>query len=683
VQFDSVIADFALVTRRRDHPRSRLIHTSQPMKTHIIEPLESRIAPATFVTYIDIDGDRVKITASAGTLDSSLLALTSGDPTIPGQLKALELGIPDFAGANITFTVTKKPGGDGFADVGYIHANNTDLGNVTVKGDLGKIVSGNGNETDGPSLKTLSVRSLGRFGLSTQGGVGDLVSTITGRVAALKVSGDIKDAAFQVTGSIGSIAIGGSLAYGNLFSTGDMGPVKIGHDILGAGTDNFGLVQSTAKLTRITVGGSVLGGTAAFTGAIRAAELGPVKIARDVIGGSGIHSGSITSSVGDIASVAIGGSLLGGSASDSGRIESEAGNLGPLKIAHDVRGGSGPRSGSIEARLSLKSAILGGSLIGGSNSETGFIFSWEDMGAIKIGQDVQGGSGGSSGGIANLIGALTSVTIGGSLIGGSAQGTGEISSFKGMGPVKIAHDLIGGSVTGAASLEDTGIIFNHAGHIASITIGGSIISGIDTSSGFLHESGTIRAGEDIGSLTVKGSLIGNSIGDDSPVIITAVGSATPTATVNLAIGKITIGGRVEFAQILAGFNEVRNPIRASAQIGPVSIGGDWIASSIVAGVENYGANGIDDGGGSDDNLNFGDANDHIINNAADSIAKIASIKIKGRVIGSATAGDHFGFVSHTIGSFKAGGVTVPLTAGPANNLIQLSLNTADVTIREV
>jgi hypothetical protein len=648
-----------------------------------IEILESRIAPATLVTYTDIDGDLVKITASAGTLDSSLLALSSGDPNIPGQLKALELGIPDFAGANITFTVTKKPGGDGFADVGYIHASGTDLGNVTVKGDLGKIVSGNGDDADGPSLKTLSVRSLGRLGLSTQGNVGDLVSTITGHAVALKVSGDIKDAAFQVTGSIGSIAVGGSLACGNLFATGDMGPVKIGHDILGAGTANFGLVQSTATLASISVGGSVLGGSAAFTGAIRAAELGPVKIARDVIGGSGDHAGSITSSVGDIASVTLGGSLLGGSGSDSGRIESEAGNLGPVKIAHDVRGGSGPRSGSIEARLSLKSATLGGSLIGGSNTETGYIFSWEDMGAIKIGQDVQGGSGGSSGGLVTLIGAMTSVTIGGSLIGGSAQGTGEISSSDGMGPVKIAHDLIGGSVTGAANLEDTGIIINRNGQIASITIGGSIISGIDTSSGLLRESGTIRSGGDLGSLTVKGSLIGNSIGDDSPVIITAAGLPIATGSVNLAIGRITIGGRVEFARILAAYNEVGNPIGTQAQIGAVSIGGDWIASSLVAGVENYGANGTDDGGGGDDNLNFGDPNDHIINNAADSIAKIASITIKGIVIGSATAGDHFGFVSHTIGSFKAGGVAVPLTAGPANNLIQLSLNTADVTLREI
>ena len=44
-----------------------------------------------------------------------------------------------------------------------------------------------------------------------------------------------------------------------------------------------------------------------------------------------------------------------------------------------------------------------GSLIGGSNINSGEIFSNSDMGAVKIGHDVQGGSGEESGFIQSLI----------------------------------------------------------------------------------------------------------------------------------------------------------------------------------------------------------------------------------------------------------------------------------------
>ena len=90
-----------------------------------------------------------------------------------------------------------------------------------------------------------------------------------------------------------------------------------------------------------------------------------------------------------------------------------------------------------------------------------------------------------------------------------------------------------------------------------------------------------------------------------------------------------------------------SPKDGNAQIGAVTVGGDWIASSLVAGVQNSGFG-----------LNhFGDSNDTIIGALANSIAKISSITIGGVVTGTASLIDHFGFLSHTIGSFKAGGIT--------------------------
>ena len=89
-----------------------------PMKTvtSSIEPLESRIAPAAVtLAYTDIDGDKVKITDSTGTLTVGELSFIGGGAN--GQLSLLDLTAAGFAGkgANLTFTVTKAAGGDGLA----------------------------------------------------------------------------------------------------------------------------------------------------------------------------------------------------------------------------------------------------------------------------------------------------------------------------------------------------------------------------------------------------------------------------------------------------------------------------------------------------------------------------------------------------------------------------------------
>ena len=114
---------------------------------------------------------------------------------------------------------------------------------------------------------------------------------------------------------------------------------------------------------------------------------------------------------------------------------------------------------------------------------------------------------------------------------------------------------IGGSIDGTDVTSDlSGTIY--ALSIGRITIGGSIIAGTDTSTnGSLTRNGAIIAVKDLGTLAVKGNLIGNVTPNGvSRVLIAAVGQATPSDTVDLAIGKLSIGGRVEHAQILAGFD---------------------------------------------------------------------------------------------------------------------------------
>jgi hypothetical protein len=605
-----------------------------------IEVLEARIAPASVtISYADLDGDLVKITASNKTqtappLDGADLAFVGGGSN--GQLATLTLTDAGFAGANILFTVAKKPGGNGLADVGRIDATGVALGTVTVKGDLGVIDAGTG---EGEAIKSLTVRSMGLQGTATQGS-GDLQSDVSGALGSLKVSTDLKDAFIKV--------------FGGTF----------------------------AKVGSVTIRGSLIGGAAPNSGSITATGgMGPLTIGRDVVGGGGEGSGGIDV-VGEIASVFIRGSLIGGSGgfgfTDGGGIFHEGqifatGNIGPVKVARNMIGGDGFASGQVRSDADIQSVMVGGSLIGGLGAAGGHICSEGNLGPVKIGRDIVGGRSIWAGWIESF-GTLGNVTVGGSVLGGSASVTGLITSTGSMGTVRIGGDLIGGSINGTLpSIDSTGIIASYSARITSVTIGGSIIAGIDaSSSAALGITGSITAADDIGFITVKGSLIGNVTAfGESRVTISAEGQLEPTGETDIAIGKITIGGRVEHARILGGYAFLF-PSNGNAQIGPVTVGGDWRASSLVAGIQDVSADG------------FGNADDVVIAIPPEdaTFSRIASVTIKGLVIGTAATGDHFGFTAQEIGAFKAGGIKLSLTEA-TDAAITLALVTQDVALREV
>jgi hypothetical protein len=693
-----------------------------------IEPLESRIAPAS-LTFTDVDGDNVKITISGvGSLTLGVNVIVTAD-----QLQTLDLSGAAFQGANVKIVATRAPllGGDGFVNVGRINATGRDLGTVRVDGDLGEIDAGD-PANPASACHRLTVHSLGRFGTSTGGS--DLASDFDGKLDKLVVKSDVQEARIAVGDSvgtkakIGSIIIGGSLIGGAASQSGfivaphGIGAVTIGGDVLGGSGDNSGKLRTVgtlgpvkiggsvrgngpysglidgnvivsvkirgslvggaggdsgeifagASIGSVTIGGDVRGGNDSFSGAIRSSTgIGTVKIGHNVQGGSGGSSGSIQTD-GKLASVSIGGSLIGGSKELSGAIFSDS-NMGAVKIGHDVLGGSGENSGLIWSESKLAGVSIGGSLIGGSNEASGAILSSKNMGSVKIGHDMLGGSGYVSGSIStnrNLAG----VSIGGSLIGGAGNNrTGEIYSTKAMGPVKIGQDIIGGSASSSASFSQNGSIQGQ--RIASLFVGGSIRAGVDDSSGTLTGSGSVGALDDIGSITVKGSLVGSigAGGDLTFAVISAGGQAGLSAIAknDVAIKSIRIGGRVELALILAGYYPALQPKNADAQIGTVIVGGDWIASKLIAGVE-AGPNNVF--GDSDDQkitnigqLGFKDTADQ---NGEGAVSRIAAVVIKGRALGTAASTDSalFGIEAQHIVSIKVAGVTVPLSAGAGNDL---------------
>jgi hypothetical protein len=138
------------------------------------------------------------------------------------------------------------------------------------------------------------------------------------------------------------------------------------------------------------------------------------------------------------------------------------------------------------------------------------------------------------------------------------------------------------------------------------------------------------------------------------------------------MASLSIGGSVDHAQILAGYDRTGAATDADAGIGAVTIGGDWTASNLIAGVT----------AGPDGLLATDD--DAPISRATSIISKIASIVIKGSALGTEGGADHFGFLAEQIGSFKADGGKLTLAAGPHNDVAGFPVGTTDdLIVREV
>jgi autotransporter-associated beta strand protein len=176
-------------------------------------------------TYTDLDGDLVTVKITKG-------ALTAGDFVFGfsadnrQQLQRLVLDADD---AGTKLTITAKPtaaGGDGFANVGYINATGVALGAVSVDGDLGRV--------DADAVKSLTVRSLGGLGLTSQAAGGSLVSNFSGKLGKLTVKSSIHGATLLGTASIGTVKINGSFLGGQLSAGADLGSVTVRGDIVGS-----------------------------------------------------------------------------------------------------------------------------------------------------------------------------------------------------------------------------------------------------------------------------------------------------------------------------------------------------------------------------------------------------------------------------------------------------------------
>jgi hypothetical protein len=280
--------------------------------------------------------------------------------------------------------------------------------------------------------------------------------------------------------------------------------------------------------------------------------------------------------------------------------------------------------------------------------------------SLSITGNLGGGNGSPQ--LSRLFGGLTKLSVSGSMQNNSLQIDGKVKV------VSIGGDLKAGPGLGMAPL----------GEMAEFGLDGFIAQGNATPSAVLQAEsfGAVRIGgsvklggilttKDLGSVFVKEDFGGALLSEGGVKSVKVMKNLKSADVANLAtitarnkLDVLVIGGDVENAEILIGYNRDELPVDADARIGKVTIKGDWKASSIVAGIDDS----TNDGFGRNDTVIAGDSTPAVF-------SSIASIVIKGTASGSAAPGDHFGISAQKIGKVTISGSKLPLTKDTPDNIL--------------
>jgi hypothetical protein len=459
----------------------------------MIEPLEDRIAPAAILNFTDAAGDSITVKASKGTNTQLATAVVRSG----GNITAINLSNAIYEGSNFSITATIPHGGHGPGTIAVpaINATGTDLGIVSIDGDVG---SGTiGSDTAGtPAVKSFTATSIGLSNSS----LGTLI--FDGVVPSFATKGDIGplgELRFQAApatvdilhkATIGGGIVGGTTADGGtLVVAGGAGSITVKGEVIGGSTNVSGsiVIEGSTLPTKISVG-ALTGGDGNESGSILAlGPLGAISVARNITGGNGTVSGSVISE-GNIASVSVGGAVLGDT---TGFCEIGAG----ANIGNGVLASSG----------NLDKVHIAGSA-GGSGIYT--IAAHDDIGSVGIAGDsnqMSIDSGGNTG----------SVTIGGNVFASTINPHGTGSGLA-LGSVAI-----------------------HGGvHDLSVDSGGVVVAGQSSDANATIGKVTVAGGAD--SMSVEGGTVSGISSE-----ITSVSIGGPAIDVNVLsnfIAKLTVGG---------------------------------------------------------------------------------------------------------------------------------------------
>ncbi len=173
----------------------------------------------------------------------------------------------------------------------------------------------------------------------------------------------------------------------------------------------------------------------------------------------------------------------------------------------------------------------------------------------------------------------------------------DIVGAVGLLAVSQAMEAITFNVTGDAHGSVGAVIIHgrmvQVGFSASGAMGGVFAEGVFSSGlaagGSIHSlyvrgsmlDSVISSGEVIGSIMVTGDISGQA-----PSQISALGHLSPkTEAQARAIGSITVRGSVNELSIWAGYTPDGQGVNGSAGIGEIHVGYNWIASTVLAGVQ--------------------------------------------------------------------------------------------------
>jgi hypothetical protein len=430
-----------------------------------------------------------------------------------------------------------------------------------------------------------------------------------GQLRWIKLDDDFRGSDLFITarrrgGGDGQVNVGfvdaGGVKLGAVTVEGDLGGIRAGNTygvalgrlaVESLGTAEGTRSQDYARYGRLDgdLGSLRVAGDVALSLAIAGGKTGRIVIGGDVTGSIGVAK--------QIDAVAVGGSLFGGQGDRSGSISGA--RIGPVFVGGSLVGGPGSHSGSIEAGRGIGPVRIAHDLCGGEGAYSGSIRVTEFGAAqsLHVGGDALGGGGYFSG----TAFARGPAALGGSVRGGDGAGSGAIGGER----VAIAGDVRRGEGRGS------GTVTGGAYWLRSAWIGGALDGGIAAGS--------------IGRVRVEGSASGEIVSSGFDWLGTPKGAA---------MGIISIGGNAERLMIFADYDP-----EVASTIGRVEVGGDWIASSVVAGIDP----------GPDRRL--GTADDAIAD-ARSGVARIARIIIDGAVKATEEAGDRFLIVAGRVGAVR-------------------------------
>lgn len=659
------------------------------------------------------------ILGGSGSNSGEISAYSIGSVSVAGQI----LGSGSGSGKILSTTsIGNVTVGDGITGGSGTGSGVIITGTPTEYGDnLGSLTVTAGGITGGMGDNSGQVSIGGSIGFVHLDG-----GAITGMAGA-------SSGAILATNNIGSISLGSLIdgsgagsGAGQISSGGNVGSLAF-TGVTSSATTVSGLVDITGSAGSVSVHGDVAGSGASTGLFLIGGAVNRFSISGALRGGSGSESGSIFAGLDDtsrIGFLTVSGGLVGGSGDGSGEVFGGGGIA--RAVVGDIIGGGGQLSGSLVSDYALGAVTVTGTgvgltagsvtthgILGGSGSSSGEILSGTTIGSVSLHGLLQGGAGGGSGAIVSnssftpsgdVQGNIGSISILGSIIGGAGANSGQISAAGNIATLSITGNVTGAAVSGAGavlagtdltavtggnittlkiagalqgavvpagSATITGSGYIEAGHIGSATIG-SIQAGSVGAGNTVTGDGAILAANDIASLTVTGSITGDST---NPVVISAVGQVTPGPHGDLAFGRISVGGSVKYANFLAGYDQdgSPDPNAGAASIGSVFVGGDWSGSNLVAGVvEGFlpGPPAVSA---------FGASNDTLITSISSVIPTIASIIIKGQVQGVGASPDTYGFVAEKIDAFSLDGVAQSVALG----LIDPVGQSTDTVLRDV